>query len=627
VQNSGFISLSQQMKNGLGKSPQVLELESKTEALTKVSRDLQDGIMKVRMLPVSNVFSRFHRVVRDLARDRRKQVVLDIYGEETEIDKKVMDRIGEPLVHLIRNAIDHGIETVEARRAAGKDQVGRVRLGAYQEGDHICIEVADDGRGLDREAILAKAIERGLFRREDVATLGEQQILEAVFLPGFSTAKEVTDISGRGVGMDVVKRAAEEMGGGVSLRTSPGRGTTVTISLPLTMAIIPAVLVEAAGATLAIPLSSVREIVKLTGDNLHTIGGQGVLRLREEILSLVSLDGALELSGDMSGRSCQPGSPVVIVENDGRRIGLGVDRILHTSEIVIKSLSRHFREIEGLIGASILGSGKIALIVDVEALARACCRGEKETPVAGLEASPVHLASPADAEPAPAAQEEPPAPDSLRQRFEELLRRDRELFEEVHNSGAIQASMALSQLTGKEIRVSFPESEIVRLGDLAGQLGGEDQVVGGIYTALQGELEGAILQVIPCEQLLRYAEVLYHYEEGTLKSIGENELSGLTEMGNIIAASFFNAFADSAGLAVQPTVPEISVDMCQAVIDAVLARFNQPGEEILLTRALIYYNDADRMACHLLIFLDQDSLESLLQAFSRQAGSPAAEQA
>ncbi len=631
VQNSGFISLAQQLKDSYGRNPLLVELEGKTEALTKISRDLQDGVMKVRMLPVSNVFTRFNRVVRDLARDRHKKILLDIYGEETEIDKKVMDRIGEPLVHLIRNAIDHGIEPEEARRAAGKDPTGRVRLGAYQEGDHICIEVADDGRGLDRAAILAKALERGLFRREEVPGLSEKRILEAVFLPGFSTAKEITDISGRGVGMDVVKRTVEEMGGNVSLRTGSGRGTTVTISLPLTMAIIPAVLVETNGAILAIPLSSVREIVKLAADNLHTIGGQSVLRLRDEVLSLVNLESALEL-GAAGESACRAGTPAVIVEYEDRRIGLGVDRIMHTSEVVIKSLSRHYREIEGLIGASILGNGRIALIVDVESMIRHFHSGGKGDAPSRVEDIGVLLDSwdtAASAPPEPPASPEAPAPEMpaptepeaespIRPNFEELLRRNRQLFEEIHNNGAIQASIALSQLTGKEVRVSFPESQVVRLGEVAELLGGEEQPVGGIYTGLQGELDGAILLVIPDEQLLRFVEVLYGHPEGSLETISENDLSGLTEMGNILSASFYNAIADATGLSLKPEVPDISMDMCQAVLDSVLARFNQPGEEILVTRALIYYSSSDRMACNLLIFLDPRSLEVFARAFARK---------
>ena len=256
IHNSGFVATTQQLREQYGKNRFIYDLEEKTEALSAITRDLQDGIMKARMLPIANVFNRFRRVVRDLAKASKKQIILDVFGEETEIDKKVIDRIGEPLVHLVRNAVDHGLESEEQRRAAGKTPAGTIRLGAYQEGDHICIEVGDDGHGLDRNAILTKALEKGLITREEVATASPERIFGFIFLPGFSTARVVSDISGRGVGMDAVKRAVDEMSGSVRVRSTPGAGTTVTITLPLTMAIITAVLVEVAGSTYAVPLSA-----------------------------------------------------------------------------------------------------------------------------------------------------------------------------------------------------------------------------------------------------------------------------------------------------------------------------------------------------------------------------------
>ena len=198
IHNSGFVATTQQLREQYGKNRFIYDLEEKTEALSAITRDLQDGIMKARMLPIANVFNRFRRVVRDLAKASKKQIILDVFGEETEIDKKVIDRIGEPLVHLVRNAVDHGLESEEQRRAAGKTPAGTIRLGAYQEGDHICIEVGDDGHGLDRNAILTKALEKGLITREEVATASPERIFGFIFLPGFSTARVVSDISGRG---------------------------------------------------------------------------------------------------------------------------------------------------------------------------------------------------------------------------------------------------------------------------------------------------------------------------------------------------------------------------------------------------------------------------------------------
>ncbi|UCF99984.1 MAG: chemotaxis protein CheW [Spirochaetaceae bacterium] len=654
IQNSGFVSVAQELKDLYGKSRVVSSLEEKTEGLGKITRDLQDGIMKVRMLPVNNVFRRFYRVVRDLAKDRGKEVTLDIFGEETEIDKKVMDHIGDPLVHLIRNAVDHGIESREQRLKAGKTPIGLIRLGAYQDGDHICIEVSDDGRGMNKEAVLKKAVEKGLVSEAEVDKLSDEQLLSLIFLPGFSTVKEVSEVSGRGVGMDVVKRAIEGMSGNIRIRSMTGRGTTVTVSLPLTMAIIPAVLVEVGGSTLAVPLSSVKEVLKVTELELKTIGGRRVIRLRDEVLTMIHLSEALSLDSNGSAAAGKDTRmPVVIVDYEEKKIGLGVDKVIGTGEIVIKSLSRHYQEIEGLIGASILGNGKISLIVDVEALVRIYYRvdgderrftgssvftiqGHKErknpkgvTSQQSLEESK----KPSEAEiqeqqeevapdPVP-AEHEPEAGQSNREEGQpddsadalamELNAGKHMLLEEVHNTGAIQASMALSQLTDREIRVSFPESQIVRLAEIAHFLGGEEKQVGGVYVGVDGNLNGGILMVLPVESVLDFHDRLYRRTPGTCTSIEDVDMSGISELGNILAASFLIAISDGTGLRVKSETPEISVDMCQPVIDSVLARFNQPGDRILLTKALIYSDDDEEVVCHLLMFLEPESLRGLIK--------------
>jgi two-component system chemotaxis sensor kinase CheA len=731
IQNSGFLSLAQELKVRYGKNEQIVDLETKTEALAKITRDLQDGIMKVRMLPVSNVFGRFYRVVRDLAKDRKKEIALDVYGEETEIDKKVMDRIGDPLVHLVRNAVDHGIESREQRLAAGKAPVGQIRLGAYQDGDHICIEVSDDGRGLDKQAVLNKAVEKGLVRPEEVGRLSNEQVLSLIFLPGFTTASQVSEVSGRGVGMDVVKRAIEGMGGSLRIRSLAGRGTTIIISLPLTMAIIPAVLAEVSGSTLAIPLSAVKEVLKVGEGELKSVGTRPAIRLRDEVLAVVHLREALEMRSGGNGSSAEGEDrrmPVVIVDYEEKKIGLGVDRVIGTGEIVIKSLSRHYREIEGLIGASILGNGKIALIVDVEALVRQYYYGataenaitdsgifsfqelnaghsdsakspvgrrpteaaaeeggsavgekaaeqqqtqapgieaerqsqtgvdaggqetgdrtetgdvegedvevtelevedveEQEPPAAGEDEQQVEAGQAENVEvlvlevpePSEAADEDDQQANPDQELDEELKESKGPLIEEIHNTGAIQASIALSRLTGSEVRVSFPESQIVQLGEVAGFCGGEETPVGGLYVGIEGSLDGAILMVIPVPSMLRFHERILRLAPGACTSLEEVDLSAVSELGNILASSFINAISDGAQLNVKSEVPEISVDMCQPVIDSVLARFNPPGDRILLTKALIYSEENEEVVCHLLMFLETESLRKLVSAVTR----------
>ena len=632
--------------------------------------------MKARMLPVANVFTRFSRVVRDLSKASGKAVSLEIFGEETEIDKKVIDRIGEPLVHLIRNAVDHGIESPEERAAAGKKPEGRVRLGAYQDGDHICIEVSDDGRGLDRDAILRKALEKGLISPDEAPRAGSERILGFIFLPGFSTAKRVSDISGRGVGMDVVRSAVEEMNGSLRVKSSPGAGTTITITLPLTMAIITAVLVEVASATFAIPLSAVREILKIRRGALKSVGGRRVILVREEVLALIHLGNALKGDPDAKQEPATEGTPVVVVDFEGRKIGLEVEKIIGTREVVIKSLSRHYREIDGLIGASILGNGKIALIVDVETLVSQNYHGDeangrmgrkgsidfedrdadagaapmsvKPSPVVEEPAAPspeVEPAAPVVLEPAaepPAVVSPPsgsgteaaaalspesePAPDQ-----KEIIELERRVInsqgtalEVVNNTSAIQASMSLSQFTGREIRVSFPESRLISISEVAETMGGEEASVGGIYVEVRGDLHGGILLVLPFANLLEMDDLVHCRQPGTTRELADVDMSAVCEMGNILASSFVNTMADSTDLAIAPGVPEISVDMCLPVIDSVLAHFSQPGQEILVTEAIIYGSGSENVVCRLLLFLEPTSLKKLMSALEGEPSLPPA---
>jgi two-component system, chemotaxis family, sensor kinase CheA len=653
IYNSGFAATAQGLREEYGRTKFILDLEEKTEALSAITRELQDGIMKARMLPIANVFNRFRRVVRDLAKASGKTVIFDVFGEETEIDKKVIDRIGEPLVHLVRNAVDHGLEPVDQRVKRGKRPEGTIRLGAYQDGDHICVEVSDDGRGLDRDAILRKALEKGLIRPEEVASASMERILGFIFLPGFSTARTVSDISGRGVGMDAVKRAVDEMSGNVRVRSSAGTGTTVTISLPLTMAIITAVLVEVGGSIYAIPLSAVREILKEKDSILKTVGTRRVIMLRDEVLALVNLGAALQDTESAAPKTVGAGLPVVVVDFEGRKIGLEVEKLHGTREVVIKSLSRHYREVEGLIGASILGNGKIALIVDVETMIglhyhhgnghsasvrsatfdfaesretrSAIPAGPAAEPGEAIELVPVDLPVETEpAHPAPAAAAPEPAPnENGAGDIEDLARmvagsRGR-VLEAVHNAGAIQASISLSQLMGQEIRVSFPESRLVPLKDVAELMGGEEITVGGIYVGVGGDITGGVLLVFPERNLLAIDDMLHGKPVGTVTELSEVDLSGLSEMGNILACCFINAFADSDNISATAEVPEISVDMCLPVIDSVLARFNQPGDRILLTEAVIYGSDSENVVCHQLLFLEPDSLRRLMDTLAAES--------
>ncbi|WP_297472622.1 chemotaxis protein CheW [Ferrovum sp.] len=341
-------------------------LQKALRQLERNSRDLQEAILSVRMLPISVVFNRFPRLVRDLTTRLGKQVELKILGENTELDKELIEKISDPLTHLIRNSIDHGIEMPEQRHALQKPFLGTVTLNAYHRGGAVVIEVSDDGGGLPRDKILAKAREQGLLCHD---AMTDAEVWNLVFEPGFSTADRVTEISGRGVGMDVVKRNIHQMGGRIEIDSTVGLGTRTTIRLPLTLAILDGLLVAVGEQVYVLPLISILESVQLTSENLRTISGDGrLLQVRGEYVPLIVLGEKFPVPGD---RSLFPESPpiAVIVEAEGRKVAVCVDALLGQQQVVIKSLETHFRKLVGVSGATILGDGRVALIVDPAPLA------------------------------------------------------------------------------------------------------------------------------------------------------------------------------------------------------------------------------------------------------------------
>ncbi|HEY5805093.1 MAG TPA: chemotaxis protein CheW [Lysobacter sp.] len=338
--------------------------------LERNTRDLQESVMGVRMLPVEFAFSRFPRMVRDLATRLEKKVNLRTFGEATELDKGVIEKIVDPLVHLVRNAIDHGLEMPADRRAAGKDEAGTLTLSAAHQGGYIVIEVGDDGRGLNRERILRKAAERNLAVPENPT---DSQVWDLVFAPGFSTAEALTDLSGRGVGMDVVKKNINALGGQVEIRSQFGHGTTVSIRLPLTLAIVDGMSVAVGDEVFIVPLNMVVESLQPAAADVRTIGGDTrVLRVREDYLPLINLAEQYGLPAAIRGADAEASAPIaVVVESDGRRLALEVDELLGQQQVVVKNLESNYRRVQGVSGATILGDGRVALIVDADGLVQA----------------------------------------------------------------------------------------------------------------------------------------------------------------------------------------------------------------------------------------------------------------
>lgn len=327
--------------------------------LDRVTTELQYAAMSLRMVPIKQVFDRFPRMVRDLAQSSKKDINLEIFGETTELDRSIVNQIGDPLVHLIRNSIDHGLESKEERIAKGKSPTGTIRLGARHEGSHILIEICDDGQGLNLEQIRKKAIERGLLSA-DAPEISTREAADLLFHPGFSTAEQVTDLSGRGVGLDAVKAVVESLSGTIDLESEPGKSLRTIIKLPLTLAIIKALLVVADGETLAIPIQAVRENIQIERDQIKTVQQNDVIMLRNEVLPLYDLSVCL---GFEPLKSEGP-LPVIIVEIGGEKIGFIVEDLIGQQEIVIKSLSRVLNDVKGIAGATVLGNGRVALIID-----------------------------------------------------------------------------------------------------------------------------------------------------------------------------------------------------------------------------------------------------------------------
>ena len=339
-----------------------------SQRLNLITSELQEGVMKTRMQPIDNIWSKFPRIVRDLSLACGKNAKLEMEGKHTEVDKTLLEAIKDPLTHLIRNAIDHGLESPEVRMAGGKPAEGTIRLGAYHEGGQVIIEISDDGAGIDANTIRRKAVQKGLMTSEDAASRPDRDIVNVIFQPGFSTAETVSNISGRGVGMDVVKTNIESIGGSVDVQTSIGRGTTFKVKIPLTLAIIPALLVTAGGERYAIPQVSLVELVRLDGDsatNIETVQGAPVYRLRGRLLPLVFLNDVFGTTRPADGDGDGDAVNIVVVQSDDTQFGLVVDHISDTAEIVVKPLGRLLKGATGFAGATIMGDGRVALILDL----------------------------------------------------------------------------------------------------------------------------------------------------------------------------------------------------------------------------------------------------------------------
>jgi len=364
IHRTSLNSLEKRLQDSISDRALLEAFSEASQLIGKSSSDLREAIMKARMLPIKSVFQRFQRLVRDHAQKSGKEILLRFEGEETELDKTVIDEIGEPLLHLIRNAVDHGIESVAERRRAGKPSSGVLTLRARHESNHIVIEAEDDGRGMRPDAIRSSALDKGLLGADEAAALSDGEVLNLLFLPGFSTSSEVTETSGRGIGLDVVKKIVTSLNGMIDISSSPDCGTRFTIKLPLTLAIITALMVEVGGETFAVPLSGVLESIRIQTDEIHRVGSGEVINLRDHLLPICRLDSFFRLNTG----SAREQEYVVVVGSGDRRGGLVVDRLLGQQEIVIKALDDYLGDLPGISGGTVLGDGNISMIVDISSI-------------------------------------------------------------------------------------------------------------------------------------------------------------------------------------------------------------------------------------------------------------------
>lgn len=365
IDRGRLLQVLRELSGRIGSDAALEHLSEITQHLSRVSDDLQEQVMLSRLLPVESVFNRFPRMVRDLAKKNHKSVRFVMEGEQTGLDRSVIDEIGDPLLHLLRNAVDHGVEPADERAAAGKHPEATLLLSARHEENYIVIEVTDDGRGIDHQKVRDSAVRKGVLSAEAAARMSEEEAINFIFAPGFSTTEQVTDVSGRGVGMDIVRTNIEKIGGSVRVHTAVGEGTTFSIKLPLTLAIIRALLVRLGEAIFTVPLASVQETMRIRTESIHTVHGREVVLVRGQALPLVRLADVLSRRGRRVQRQDPQWCYIVVVRSGRTDLGLVVDALIGEQEVVIKSLGGVLGEVDGVAGATILGDGRVSMIVDV----------------------------------------------------------------------------------------------------------------------------------------------------------------------------------------------------------------------------------------------------------------------
>jgi two-component system chemotaxis sensor kinase CheA len=589
---SGFQQIRKRIRTATKDKVLIHQVANFGDRIANISSELQFHIMTTRMLPLATVFDQFHRVVRDASLATGHKAELTLSGEETELDKKIIDSIGEPLMHLVRNAVDHGLESPEERRAKGKPETGSIRLAAGRHGNQIVISVSDDGRGLDTAMIRNKALERGLTDAERIAAMTDEQVWQFIFEPAFSTSEKISAISGRGVGLDIVRTVVSALNGTVEIRSESGAGCEFLLNLPLTLATTSVILAISGRNLYAVPINDIRETLTVRPDQIRTVEGHPVIPLREEILPLVSLR---DLFHDTTPEKPANRFSIMIVAYRESRIGLVIDRIAGTDDVVIKPLEKNFRSLKGVSGAAILGDGRIALVLDAAGLT-SLSRG---IPIPQADSA---TSSPSSVSRLPAKSDS---------------KRLETIFQEAFSS----AAKRLSIMTGRTMTVKSPDKTLPVLMDPQEFINASrdrmERLYFGSLIRTDSDIPLKMLLLVPEEDGADFYELMTGDAETAQNAHNDDLLAAIGEMNNVMSSSLVNILADSSGREIHAVPPRNSRDMLGSLLQNAVLGEDLPDRRILCAESVFADEGGHPVHTRMLVLAEQSSLDNLLRNHPR----------
>ena len=604
ISNSGLKQLEQKVKNKYKIDGLYNEMTPLTEKLFNVSMDLQYNIMNARMLPISNIFEQFHRVVRDISMEEKKEVELILKGSDTELDKNVIDIIGDPLVHLVRNAVDHGIEMPEEREKSGKPKKAEIILSASQVGNHIVISVKDNGNGIDLEKVKKKIIKNGLKKKNEIDSLSSDQILNFIFEPGFSTSEKISNISGRGVGLDVVKNVVKKLNGVIDINTKIGEGTEFVITLPLTLATTSAILAEFHKTIYAVPIADANEVIKVNKKDIETVEGNHVIQLRNKILPLINLQSVFGYEAQNNNEI----ETIIVLTYQDKQAGIIVDKIIGDQEIVLKPLEKHFTSVKGLSGAAILGDGSIALVIDVLGII-SIVKELQDNSSEKINTANSNRIAPLIRKDFTRERKELP-PDNNNPYENESIKGEK-IFNDLFEKSFKEAATSLSQMTNKNISILRSKVELLSGEDFINKL--EDKMEDPYFASVikTENIAGTnIVFIISKKEGLK----LYNsINEEQTKEVSKDVITGIGEINNILGNTFINNLANLIKNKIDPDPPCNLFEMLGAIWQGIILQEEYLNKKILYADTIIRENDKQEFHARLLIISDKEKLFKMIE--------------